>query len=146
MLPLLLLLAQAGLAPEQLRLGEELARSGTLATILPAMVAKDADELVRDHPELSAAEQAELRRVALEMAEASAARLYRAMGDGYARRLSAEDMRALIAWNTGPLARRYRAAELPTVAEAMGKLGGMDLKKDSMAAFCAKTGKLCARR
>lgn len=148
MLAIVLLLAQAQAPPtrETRELGERLARSGTLAAILPGMVAKDAEELVAEHPELSDAEKAERRRTARSTADAGAARLFAAMGDGYASRLSPEDMRALIAFNRSPVAARYRAAELPSVAEAMAKLGGMDLKKDTAAAFCARTGKLCAPR
>ncbi|HEX8388809.1 MAG TPA: hypothetical protein VF636_07310 [Sphingomonas sp.] len=141
-----LLLAQAA-APdaEASRLGEELARSGTLSAILPGLVAKDTEELIAEDRTLSDADKTELRRMAQRIADTGSARLYAAMGEEYARRLSADDMRTLIAFNRSPAAARYRAAELPSVAAAMAKLGGMDFKEDVAAAFCRETGKLCAR-
>ncbi|PAX07802.1 hypothetical protein [Sphingomonas lenta] len=146
MLILALLLAQAAPSAEALSLGEEVARSGTLASIAPAIAAKDTEDLVAEHPELSEGERAELRKVGASTFAAGSARLYAAMGEEYARRLSIEDMRAVLAFNRSPAAARYRAAELPAIAAAQAKMGrDMDLKNGIRTAYCKQTGKLCPK-
>jgi hypothetical protein len=121
------LLLQAAPSAEALAAGERLARSGTVATLLPMMAAKETDELVAAHPELSAAEQAELRRVAAETLKTAAARLFAAEAKAYAERLSGADMEVLTARNTDAVAARWRAALPAAIAAAMGAMAGLDL-------------------
>ena len=142
----MMLVAQAGAAsPEAVALGERLARSGTLAALLPMMVAKETDELVAAHKELTVAEQAALRRTAQATADAGAAKLFAAEGREYAARLSAAELRALVAQAESPAARRLRAVQPQVIAGVMGAMGSMDFKKDAWAAFCAQAGKGCPK-
>jgi hypothetical protein len=126
-------------------LGQRLAATGTLAALLPTLVAKDREELVARYPELSDAEKAQLRTTADDVAKTGIARLNAVIGHGYATQLSLEDLRALVAFNETPAARHWRAATPQALIQAMTALGEMDLKKDTQAAFCASTGKLCGK-
>jgi hypothetical protein len=143
-MPLLALaLAQTAPSAEAEALGKRLAETGTLAAILPEIVAKDREELVAQHPELGEADKAALRASADEAARAGIDRLLGAIGHGYAERLSVEDLRALVAFNEGAAAKRWREATPGAVGAALGSLGDLNLKADALKLFCAKTGKLC---
>jgi hypothetical protein len=136
-------------SPEAVALGTRLAETGTLASLLPMMAAKETDEMVAQHPDLSAAEQAELRRAAATTLDGGRIKVFAAEGRAYAQRLSVADLRVLVARNGDPVSVRYRAALLPAIAATMGAMEGMDFKKDTLAAFCAgkQAGavKACAR-
>ena len=140
---LLALLLAATPTPEAEALGRRLAATGTLAAILPMMIKKDTEELVAAHPELSAPEQADLRATAATVARAGTERLNAAMGHEYASSLSVDDLKALVAYNESPVAKRYRAAIPAATAQAMQAAGKFDFKADVAKAFCAKTKKLC---
>jgi len=147
MIPLLALaLAASTPSPEQLRLGRELAESGTLAALLPMVAEKEISELVAAHPELSEADRAAFRASARATYQAGRDRLMDATGRAYAERLSIADLRALVAFNRTKAAARYRAAMPGAVASAMQAMGAMDFKKDALAAYCRQTGKLCEAR
>jgi hypothetical protein len=135
--------APAAPPPEALALGRKLAESGTLASLLPMMAAKDTDELVRAHPELTVAEQDELRRAVTTTFETGRDRLFAAEARAYADKLTVAEMTALVAFHTGPVAARYRAALPAAITAAMGAMEGFDLKKDSWTAFCARPGRTC---
>jgi hypothetical protein len=79
-------------------------------------------------------------------AQAGIDKIMKAIGSGYARHLSVEDLRVLVAHGESPAAARWRTAEPLVIAEAMGALGSMDLKKNVAAAFCRQAGKLCDRK
>lgn len=138
-----LLLVAGAPSPEAEALGRRLAETGTLATLLPMMVAKETEDLVAAQGGLSAADQAVLRAVAAETAKSGADRVMKAEGDAFAAALSVEDLKALVAFNQSETARRYRAAQPTVIAATMKSMEGMDFKKDVMAAFCRKTGKGC---
>jgi hypothetical protein len=140
---LALALAAASPTPERLRLGRELAESGTLTALLPMVADKEIGELVAAHPQLSEADRAGLRETARATYRAGRDRLMEATGRAYAERLSIADLRALVAFNRTPAAAHYRAAVSGAIASAMQAVGQMDFKKDALAAFCRKTGKLC---
>jgi hypothetical protein len=144
-LMLALLLQAAAPGPEAIALGERLARSGTLASLIPEITARDTEQLVAAHPELDVADVTALRRIAAETAERGAGQLYAAMGRAYAERLSKADLKRLVAYAEGDLSRRYREAGKGAVVAATAQMQGMDFKKDVAAAFCAKTGKLCPK-
>lgn len=149
LLALLLIIAaavQAAPTPEAVALGERLARTGTLATLLPLQTAKETEELVAAHPELSAAEQAKLRATARATADRMAARAFAVEGRRYAEILSEADLRQLVAGAESPAAQRLRAAMPQAIAAVMQGMAGIDYKKDVMAAFCAETGKGCPAR
>ncbi|MEA2998384.1 MAG: hypothetical protein QOK17_217 [Sphingomonadales bacterium] len=144
MIPILALaLAASTPSPEALRLGRELAESGTLAALLPMVAEKEIGELAAAHPELGETDRAALRATARSTYEAGRARLMDATGRAYAERLSVADLRALVAFNRTPAAAHYRTAMPGAIAAAMQRMGAMDFKKDALAAFCRKTGKLC---
>ena len=147
MLALLLAAAIAAPAvspsPEALRLGEQLARAGTLGTLLPLMAAKESDELVAAHPELDADGRAALRRAAATALAAGERRIFAAEARVFADRLSIADMRKLVARNAESLARRYRAVVPATIAAAAAAIAGFDYKGDAWAAFCAEMPARC---
>lgn len=145
----MLILAAAGAAAapsaEAETLGRRLVETGTLAALLPLVSAKETEEMVADHPELTQAERAALRKAARATYAAGEARLMAATGHAYAQRLSVADLKALVAFNRSPAAARYRAATPAAIAETIAVLGPIDFKKETLAAFCRETGKLCAK-
>jgi hypothetical protein len=140
-----LLIAISSPSPEALRLGRELAESGTLAKVLPVIQKKETDELVAAHIELSKADKARLRTVAGEVYRQGYDRLMQAEARAYAEKLSIGDLRAIAAFQKSRAGRRYKAAIPGVVMQTMKAVGGMDFKADVTAAFCRQTGKLCAR-
>jgi len=142
---LALLIATGVPSPEALRLGRELAESGTLATVLPVIEKKETDELVAAHLDLGKADKARLRVVAGEVYRQGYERLMREEARAYARQLSIGDLRAIAAFQRSRAGRRYKAAIPAVVMETMKAVGEMDFKKDVTAAFCRETGKLCTR-
>lgn len=132
-------------SPEAVALGRRLAEAGTVAALAPMLAAKDTEDLVRENPGLTAAEQAELRRTAAETFAAANAKVMTAMGRAYAERLSPADLARLVAANEDPAARRMRAALPAVIAGTMTGAGAIDLRADVRKAFCAKTGKLCGK-
>lgn len=144
MMPVLALaLVQTAPSPEAEALGKRLAETGTLAALLPMIVAKDRESLIAEHPELSDAEKATLRETADQVARAGIDRVMAATGHAYAVTLSVEDMRVLVAFNESEPAIRWRAATPGVIAAAMTDVGDLNFQMDAIKAFCAKTGKLC---
>ncbi len=129
--------------PEALALGRRLAETGTLASLVPVMIAKDTAELESQYPDLTDAERAVFRAIAAEQAKAGTDRLMEATGMAYAETLSIEDLRSLVAFNEGDIAKRWRAATPGAIIAAMGAIGPSNFKDDTRKAFCAKTGKGC---
>lgn len=138
---LALTLQAASASPEAEALGQRIAATGTLATLLPLMSAKESEELVAAHPELTAAEQAELRAIAAATAAEGSARLIAAEGHSYAIALSIKDLRALAAFSDSDAAKHQRAAMPRIIGQTMQSAGQMDFQGEVMKAFCAKTGK-----
>ena len=146
---LTLILAQAAasaISPEAQDLGLRLARTSGLAAIAPALVEKDLQELANEDPSLSAEERQRLIDFGRAEARAGLEKIMKAIGSGYARHLSVADLRVLVAHGESPAAARWRTAEPIVIAEAMGALGSMDLKKNVAAAFCREIGKRCDRK
>ena len=142
---LFLAAAAAQPSPEALKLGRQLAEVGTLATLLPMMKQTEVQELINDHPELSSAEQAQLREVAERVFLSGRERLLAATGRAYAEHLSRADLRSVLAFQSSSVARRYREATPLVIAETMKSVGKLDFKGDVEAAFCKQTGKLCRK-
>ena len=140
-----LLLAAAQPSPEALRLGRRLAETGTLASLLPMIQQKETEELLADHPELSAAEMTKLRATAQRVYQGGRDRLMEAEAQAYAKRLSIRDLRAAVAFQSSPAGRRTRAAMPGVIGDTMKSVGTMDLKGDVRAAYCKETGKLCGK-
>jgi hypothetical protein len=131
-------------SPEALRLGRELAESGTLATVLPLMAKKETEELVAAHPELSAVEAATLRATASRVFTAGRERLMDSEARALAERLTLADLRAIAAFQRSSAAQHYRAATPEVIATMMESIGTMDFKGDGLKSDCRQTGKLCA--
>jgi hypothetical protein len=142
-----LLLAAAAAQPsaEALRLGRQLAETGTLATVLPLVQQKETEELVAAHPELNAAGKDLLRSTAQAVYRQGRDRLMQAEASSYAQTLSIGDLRAAVAFQNSPSGKRYRAAIPQVIADTMRQLGKMDFKGDVLAAYCKETGKLCGK-
>jgi hypothetical protein len=143
----LLLVAAAVAQPsaEALKLGRQIAETGTLATVLPLVQQKETEELIAAHPELNAAGKARLRATARRVYETGRERLMQAEARAYAQRLSIGDMRTVIAFQSGAAGKRYRAAIPGVIADTMRQIGKMDFKGDVLAAYCKETGRLCAK-
>jgi hypothetical protein len=124
-------------------LGRRVAESGTLASLFPLLIAQDTEELVKQHDELDAAGKAKLRAVATATAKAALDRLFGTMGHEYALRLSVADLKALVAFNDGPAAKAWRAAEPQVIIAAKKTIDGFDLKKESWTAYCKSPGVAC---
>jgi hypothetical protein len=129
--------------PRALALGRELAQSGTLASLLPLLIAKDTEDLVAEFPDLSTTETARLRAIAAEVAASGTERLFAAQARAYAMRLSEADLAVLAEAARSPAQARYRAALPFAIAATMAGVGELDLKKDIRAAWCKETGKGC---
>ena len=127
------------------RLGVEVAKTGTLATLLPIVTAKEIDEIIADHPELNNMEKADLRGTAMRGANETRDRLMTLTGHAYASRLSGADLRAILAFEATSAGRAYRAAIPSAIIETMQGAGKIDFKKDAIAAYCAETGKACPK-
>ena len=140
-----LLAAAAQPSAEALRLGRQLAETGTLATVLPLVQQKETEELVAAHPELSAAGKDLLRSTAQAVYRQGRDRLMQAEAVSYARTLSISDLRSAVAFQNSPSGKRYRAAIPQVIADTMRQLGRMDFKGDVLAAYCRETGKLCGK-
>jgi hypothetical protein len=88
--------------PEAVRL----ARTTGLAAIAPALVEKDLTELANEYPALSTGERQRLMTIGRTEAQAGLSKVMAAIGSGYARRLSVEDLRVLDAHGESPAAAR----------------------------------------
>ncbi|MDF0542824.1 DUF2059 domain-containing protein [Sphingobium sp. H39-3-25] len=124
-------------------LGIRLARSGTLASVLPAVAAKETEELVAAHPELSPTEMTRLRATAADVARKGQDRILQAEGIAFAQKLSLDDLKALVAFYESPAAARMKAASPDVMKTTMDVAGTIDFKSETMAAFCKASGKGC---
>jgi hypothetical protein len=146
-----LLLVQAAAAaavvptPEAEALGARLARSGSIMALLPLVAQKDTDEMVKEHLELSPAEQQKLRDTAKATYETGIKRIETAFGTAYAKRFTAAELAELVKQAETPAQQKLRAAQPMVMAEAIGAIGKLDFKADTLAAFCRDTGKLCPK-
>jgi hypothetical protein len=142
---MLLSAAAAQPSPEGLRLGRQLAEVGTLTTLLPLMKQSEIQELINDNPQLTPAEQLQLRAVAERVFEQGRDRLLTATARAYAEQLSIRDMRRVLAFQSSPAGKRYRSAMPTVIVGTIKSVGKMDFKGDVRAAFCKDAGKLCAK-
>jgi hypothetical protein len=140
---LLAAVAAAQPTPEALRLGEQLARVGTLSTLLPAMKDGEVQGLIKDHPELSESDREALLNIADVVYATGRDRLFAATARAYAEHLIIEDLKAVLAFQSTRAAQRYREATPEVIAETMKNVGKLDFKGDVLAAYCKETGKLC---
>jgi hypothetical protein len=142
---LLLAAAAAQPSPEALRLGQEIAHSGTLAAMLPLLKEQQIGEVIAAHPELSAADQARLRATAERVFIAGSNRVFDTEAHAYAANLSLADLRAVAAYYRSAAARHMQAVLPKIIASTAESMKGLDFKGDVLAAYCKETGKLCAK-
>jgi len=138
----LALLAAAPTA-EQQQLGLQLARLGSIATMLPAIELEQTDELLDEHPELSAGERLALRRIAHRVAVDGMERLIAAEGRAYAEALSLADLKALVAFAQSGPGRRMHLAEPGIARKTLLAMRGYNYKREVMTAMCSETGRGC---
>lgn len=144
MMYLAIALAAAAPNTEQQRLGLELAKLGSIASMLPAIELEQTDQLLDEHPELGTRERLALRRIAHRVAVQGMDRLIEAEGRGYAERMSLEDLRAAVTFAKSPAGRRMHAAEPAIARTTLLAMRGYDYKREVMAGLCSETGKGCA--
>jgi hypothetical protein len=142
----LLMFAAATVAsPEAERLGRELAASGSLEVILPAIASKETEEVIAQHPELTPNDAELLRQTGQKVASEGREKLINAFGHQYAVALNIADLKSLVAFNRTAAARHYRRVIPAVTLAGLAALGKMDFKSDLAAAFCSERGKLCSR-
>ena len=122
------------------------AETGMLATVARLKTMSEIDELIADHPDLSDPEKAALRKAGEATADAAIERAIAAEAAAYAANLAPADLAALAAFTRSDAAKAQRAA-MPAVMTAtlqtLNAGGEIHFKEDTLAAFCASTGKLC---
>jgi len=141
-----LLIAAAAPSAEALALGRQIAEAGTLSSFVELVQAKETDELVEAHPELSDPDKAKLRAVAKSVYQSGRERLMQATARAYAERLSVADMRDVVAFQKSRAGQTYRGTIPAVIAATVESVGEMDFKGDVLAAYCKQTGKLCASK
>lgn len=142
---LMLYLAAGAPSPEAERLGRELAASRSIEVILPAIAAKETDEVIAQHPELTTTDAELLRQTGQKVATEARDKLVEAFGHRYAVSLTIADLRSLVRFNRTEAARHYRAAMPAVTLEGLASIGKLDFKADLTKAFCAQTSKLCSK-
>jgi hypothetical protein len=122
------------------------AQTGMLATVARLKTMAEIDELIADHPELSDGDKSALRNAGEVSANTAIERAIAAEAAAYAANLSPSDLAALAAFTRTDAAKAQRAA-MPAVMmatmQALKAGGEIHFKEDTLAAFCAATGKLC---
>lgn len=141
-----LLAAPAAAAPAEIaELGRRLAQTGHFQAILKLGADAETQQLLAAHPELADADKAALADTAREQFEAGREKLLAAAGAAYADAFTIDELTAMVAFFGSPAGRAYNA-KFPAIAPALMKaMEGMDFKADVKAAFCRRTGKLCAK-
>jgi len=142
---LLLAAATAQPSPEALRLGREIAGSGTLAALLPLIKQQQVGELIAAHRELGVSDQAQLRVTADRVFASGRDRILDAEGRAYAANLSLSDLRTIAEFYRTTAAKRLQVALPKVIQSTMGAMQGVDFKADVLAAYCKDAGKLCAK-
>lgn len=130
-------------APATIALGRRLAATGTLATMLPLVAEKELAELASKPKDATPEQRARILATGRRVAAERIAALVDTTGRAYARYLSADDLRTLVAAAESPAAVRKRAADPAVIAATMQAMAGIDLKRDVSAAVCAEQKLLC---
>ncbi len=143
MISVMLLLAMASPSSEANSLARQVAEGGALAAILPVLEARDTLQILAEHPQLSPGEKQALLASAHRTFLRGRDRLMEATARGYAKRLSIQDMRALVKFQRSKAARNHAAATPAVIAESMKAMGPMNFKADAVAVYCRESGNLC---
>ncbi len=135
--------APAAPSPEAEELGRQVALNGVFANLFPVVGKKEIEELVARHPELNAADKDKLRTIGNGWIDATLAAMAGVMGREYARAMSVDDMKAMIAFARSDAGKHWQAAEPAVITAVIKQLDGKDFKGEVIADFCRQTGKLC---
>ena len=135
--------APAAPPPEAAELGREVALNGVFANLFPMIGKKKIEELIASHPELTAADRDALRKVGDGWIVATLAAMSGVMGGEYARTMSVDDMKAMLAFARSDAGKHWQAAEPGAITAVMKQLDGVDFEGEVSAQFCRDTGKLC---
>ncbi len=128
---------------EGLTLAREIASHSLLATIGPLQTQAEVEAILTDAPDLTEQEQASLRAIGRERADALGKAALEAEAQALAAALPMEDLRAIAAFERSPAAANHRAAAPTVMAAVMEELAGVDYKREVKRSFCERTGKLC---
>jgi hypothetical protein len=140
-----LLLAAASPSPEALAVSRQIAETSDLVSLLPMIQAEETKELIEEHSELNEAEKSALRATSKRVFETGRERLIGAIAQAYADRMTVEELKSIVAFESSPAARRYRAVTPAAIQAAIQSIGEPDFKGDVLKAFCKETGKLCPK-
>ena len=124
-------------------LGRRRAELGDLNAILGFAGHAEIERAATTTPGLTDAERARLRQVGERVVGAQRARILDVAGNVYARRFTAPQLRAMIAFLESPPGRAYVGALPQLLPQGAAAMEGVDLGRDVRAAFCRETGKLC---
>ena len=128
---------------EGLTIAREIAGHSFLATIGPLQTRAEVEAILADAPDLTEEEQASLRAIGREQADALGKAALEAEAKALATALSVEDLRAIAAFERSPAAANHRAAAPMVMAAVMEELAVVDYKREVKRSFCERTGKLC---
>lgn len=101
------------------------------------------DQLLGMYIDLPQANRSKLRAIALDVAGRPHKAFYDRTGELYARELSVEDLRYIIAASRNPAFRRFRELTGMTFLKADKKIDYPDWMSLVTARFCKETGELC---
>jgi len=130
-------------AEQKIALATEIVSTSLLAIVGPLQTAAEIEEIVAQHPELTPEEQASLRAVGTERAEAIGEAALATEAQALADALPLETLRTVAAYQRSEAAQAYRAVTPMVMSAVMQSLQGLDFKGEVRAAFCAESGKLC---
>ena len=123
-----------------------IAEVGALVTVGDMATAKETEDKLAAHPDLTEAEKATFRAIAGETAAVLRSRAIEAVAQAYLGSLTPAQLAAIAAFTRSDAALAQRAAMPQIMAATMQNLtagGGIDFMGETTKVFCAKTGKLC---
>jgi hypothetical protein len=130
-------------SPEALDLARKVAANGVLATLGPLQTQSELEEMIKENPDLSEAEQARLRAIGEAQAQALIVKVIETQAAAMAAELSVEDLRLLAEFAGSPAALRQREVMPQVILATVKALDGIDYAEGVRDAFCAETRKLC---
>jgi hypothetical protein len=129
---------------EAIRLGQELAKSGEIASLFGNFIEEqDFKRLLDQVEDLPQIDRAKLENIAFDEARHMRASYFERTGNIYAQSLSIQDLRDLVAASNSPAAGRFRKIASETMLDTAPKIDSQQWRSRVKARFCNETGKLC---
>ena len=119
-------------------MGERLARTGLLASLIGVAGGAEAKSVVDGHSELTTAQRAKAQAVADQAVKDATAEVLRAEGVVFAQALKPEELKAAVIFFESPAGRAYRAAFPKTVMAVQQTTPGKDFKGYVTQRVCAE--------